>query len=540
MRLWPALILAAASPVSAQPVPADQPKLIVVISVDQFSADLLDEYRPMLRGGFARLGTGTVYPHAYQGHAATETCPGHSTILTGDRPARTGIIANTWYDTSQKRSDKAVYCAEDERAPGSSSTAYNVSPMHLRVPTFGERLKAVYPASRTVAVAGKDRAAVMMTGQRPDQRWYWDGKKYATDLKGGPIPQSVVSANIAVANLIAAPQPALEPPAPCLAKSRPVSLQGGGQPVGAGRFERPAGDYMKFRASPAFDGMTLALAAGLIAEMKLGQGAAPDLIAIGASATDYVGHTYGTEGQEMCIQTFSLDRDLGDFLAFLDRQGTAYQVVLTADHGGNDIPERERDAGLADAGRVDPGLEASKIGTTIGASLGLVGSPLYGSSFGDVYIDKALPAGVRAKVLSAAVAAYRAHRQVAAVFTHAELVAAPAPTGTPDAWTLKQRAKASFDDVRSGDLIVLLRSRITPISDTSRGFVATHGSAFDYDRRVPILFYRPGVNGRTVDRPVETVDIAPTLAGMYRVPLVKGEVDGRCLPEAPAVDCQTR
>jgi hypothetical protein len=541
MRKWVSLLAAlTASPAAAQSTPTDQPKLIVVISVDQFSSDLLDEYRPMLRGGLARLGTGTVYPHAYQGHAATETCPGHSTILTGDRPARTGIIANLWFDTKQKRSDKAVYCAEDERVPGSSSTAYTVSPMHLRVPTFGERLKAVYPASRSVAVAGKDRAAIMMTGQRPDQRWYWDGKKYATDLKGVAVPVSVTSANTTVANLMAQPQAGLEPPAPCLARSRPVVLQGGGQPVGAGRFERPAGDYLKFRASPAFDGMTLALAAGLIREMKLGQGRAPDLIAVGASATDYVGHTYGTEGQEMCIQLYSLDRDLGDFLSFLDRRGTSYQVILTADHGGNDIPEREREAGLAEAGRVDPALEASKVGTRIGASLGLVGSPLFGSTFGDLYIDQTLPAAIRAKVLSAAVAAYRSYPQVAAVFTKAELAATAIATTPPDTWTLKQRARASFDAERSGDLVVLLKARITPIADTSRGFVATHGSAFDYDRRVPLLFYRPGLNGRTVDRPVEIADIAPTLAGMYRVPLKPGEVDGRCLAEAAGSDCPTR
>ena len=122
---------------------------------------------------------------------ATETCPGHSTILTGSLPSRSGIIANNWFDLSQARSDKAVYCAEDERVPGSSSSKYTVSPVHLKVPTLGELMKRANPASRSVAVAGKDRAAVMMSGQRPDQRWYWDGKTYATDLAGVTVPASV-------------------------------------------------------------------------------------------------------------------------------------------------------------------------------------------------------------------------------------------------------------------------------------------------------------------------------------------------------------
>ena len=85
-----------AVPSAAQPAAA--PKLLVVISVDQFSANLFDEYRPQWSGGFARLAGGTVFRNGYQSHAATETCPGHSTLLTGDRPARTGIISNIWID----------------------------------------------------------------------------------------------------------------------------------------------------------------------------------------------------------------------------------------------------------------------------------------------------------------------------------------------------------------------------------------------------------------------------------------------------------
>ena len=98
-------------------------------------------------------------------------------------------------------------------------------------------------------------------------------------------------------------------------------IEGGGKPVGAGSFARAAGDAAAFRASPEFDGDTLALAAGLVDEMKLGRGAAPDLLAISLSATDYVGHAYGTEGEEMCLQLLELDRELGDFLTVLDSRG---------------------------------------------------------------------------------------------------------------------------------------------------------------------------------------------------------------------------
>ena len=525
---------------AAKPLAPNAPKLIVVISVDQFSADLFDEYRPHFTGGLARLASGVAFRNGYQGHAATETCPGHSTILTGDRPARTGIIANAWFDQSQARSDKSVYCAEDERVPGSSSSSYTVSPLHLRVPTLGERLKAVSPASRSVAVAGKDRAAVMMSGQRPDQRWYWDGTKYSTDLAGVATPRAVTAVNAAVATLLAAPADPLAPPPLCIAKAKVIPVEGGGKPVGAGAFARAAGDVKSFRSSPQFDGATLALAAGLIGEMKLGQGAETDLIAIGASATDYVGHSYGTEGQEMCLQLLSLDRDLGDFFAQLDRQGLDYAVVLTADHGGNDIPEREREAGIAGAARVDPALSPGQLGKVIAAKLGLAGPVLVGDSpFGDVHFDKALTAANRKRVEVAAIALYRAHPQVEAVFTHAQLKRTPLPRVTPDRWTVIERARASFDDHRSGDLVVLLKPRVTPIADT-KNYVATHGSAWDYDRRVPILFWHKGFTPIASDAAIETIDIAPTLAAWIGLPIQTGAMDGTCLAVVSGISCPAR
>jgi predicted AlkP superfamily pyrophosphatase or phosphodiesterase len=534
------LLTAALAATLAAPALAAPPRLIVAISVDQFSADLFDEYRSSFTGGLARLAAGAAFRNGYQGHAATETCPGHSTILTGDRPARTGIIANNWVDLGQARSDKGVYCAEDERVPGSSTTAYTVSPVHLRVPTLGERLKLVSPASRSVAVAGKDRAAVMMGGHKLDQRWYWDGKKYVTDLAGVATPRAVTATNAAVAKLLAAPADPLDPPALCQSRAKPVEIEGGGKPVGAGAFARATGDAKGFRASPQFDGATLALAAGLIGEMKLGRGKATDLIAIGASATDYVGHTYGTEGQEMCLQLLSLDRDLGDFFGQLDKQGLDYAVVLTADHGGNDVPEREQASGIHDAARVDPALFPAAMGKAIAAELKLAGPVLIGdSAFGDIYFDRALKPADRRRAEAAAVARYQAHPQVEAVFTHAQLKRTPLATTTPDQWTLIERARASFDDQRSGDLVVLLRRRVTPIADT-RGYVATHGSAWDYDRRVPILFWRAGMALAPSDAVLETVDIAPTLAAWIGLRLQPGAVDGHCLMSVPGVTCPSR
>ncbi|MEO6581732.1 MAG: alkaline phosphatase family protein [Sphingomicrobium sp.] len=537
--LWLALLpsAACAQPAAVAKLAPGTPRLLVVISVDQFSADLFDEYRPHFSGGLARLAGGTVFRNGYQSHAATETCPGHSTILTGTRPTRNGMIANAWVDQSQSRSDKTVYCAEDEGVPGSSSTAYTVSPLHLTAMTLGERLKLAWAGSRNVAVAGKDRAAVMMSGRAADQRWYWNGKRFATDLRAAP-PASVTRANAAVTALLAAPQPPLDPPPVCIAKAGIIEVQGGGKPVGNGRFARAAGDTAGYRASPAFDGTVLALAAGLIQDLRMGAGTSSDLISIGLSATDYVGHTYGPGGQEMCLQLLSLDRDLGDFFALLDRSGLNYAVTLTADHGGEDIPERLRLKGVA-AARVDPALGAVQMGKQISARLKLSGPVLLGDFSGDVYFDSSLKPGDRARAQVEALAAYSRHPQVEAVFTSGQLRRVAMPTTSPDKWTLAERARASFEPKRSGDLLVLLKPHVTPIADT-HSYISTHGSPWDYDRRVPILFWRPGMAAANRDEHVETIDIMPTLAATIGLRIDSTSIDGKCLSGVQGAACPSR
>jgi predicted AlkP superfamily pyrophosphatase or phosphodiesterase len=537
--------LAAASALAlcAAPAAAQQlqtpPKLIVAISVDQFAADLFQQYRQRFDGGLRRLSQGVVFPNGYQGHNATETCPGHSTILTGSRPSRTGIIANNWFNLSAAREDKGIYCSEDPRVPGSTSSAYTVSSYHLKVPALGDRMKRADPRSRVAVIAGKDRAAIMMGGYNPDQRWWWASKEFVSHA--GAASPVIAEGNREITADIARGRGARDLPDVCKPHSRAVPVVGADKPVGEGRFLRAADDSRGFRASPDLDRATLELGDALRRDMKLGQGEATDLLILGLSATDYVGHTYGTQGAEMCIQLMALDNALGDFFRKLDATGIDYLVMLTADHGGHDIPERHREHAAPDAMRVDPALNSGNMAKALAAKLRLKGEVLYGDgAFGDMYVDRKLAPAQRARVAAEAVRTYRAHPQVAAVFTKAEIMASAPPKGAPDGWTLLERAKASFDPDRSGDFVVLLKPRVTPIFDTNRGYVSTHGSPWDYDRKVPILFWRKGMTPFEQPLAVETADILPTLASVIGVPITPGTIDGRCLDleEGPASTCR--
>ena len=268
---------------AAAAVEAAPPRLVLAISVDQFSADLFAQYREHFRHGLARLLTGAVFPSGYQSHAATETCPGHSTLLTGTHPARNGIIANNWYDPALGRE---IYCAEDEADPASSADDPVVSPGHLRAPTLGDLLKRRNPASLNAAVSAKDRAAVMMSGHDTDAVYWFKGKGFAT-FAGRKLSPAAEAQNAALAAAVTAGAGELPVPAWCGAVDRALPL--GDFTIGTYRFPLKAGDFKGFNRSPRMDGATADLAIRLLDEMPLGRDAVPDVLSVSFSATDYAG-----------------------------------------------------------------------------------------------------------------------------------------------------------------------------------------------------------------------------------------------------------
>ncbi len=538
--------LAAASLLAATPAiaaPDTPPKLVVAISVDQFSSDLFSEWRGKFTGGLKRMTQGVIFPGGYQSHAATETCPGHATILSGIRPGRAGIAANDWFGMRGDKFDE-IYCVEDEDVAGSTHDNYTVSLKHLSEEwsPLGDRLKSL-PGSKTrvFAVSGKDRGATLMAGRKADQVfWYdWRARGFTTyanaDLRtaDAAIP-ALKAVNARIAQWLAKP---VIPPLPvvCADKINPVAV--GKLTVGDGPEDMPRTDKLDntakdFRTSRAIDLATLDLADSMVAANRLGRGPGTDVLAISLSGTDYIGHSYGTEGPEMCGQLVSLDARLGRFFAALDRQKIDYVVALTADHGGFDAPERHDIHAWPAANRAPLTLAAQVMSGLLAKQFGWQGTLVENRALGgDYWFTPAVPGNRR--IEAAAWLKAEVEKQfgdkIAAVFTKAEIADLPAPTGNPALWTLAQRVRASFVPDRSGDIYIALLNGQQPMPAGIRGYVATHGSLWDYDRRVPILFWRKGMTPFEQPLPVETVDILPTLGSLIGVPVPADSVDGRCL-----------
>jgi predicted AlkP superfamily pyrophosphatase or phosphodiesterase len=66
------------------------------------------------------------------------------------------------------------------------------------------------------------------------------------------------------------------------------------------------------------------------------------------------------------------------------------------------------------------------------------------------------------------------------------------------------------------------------VTDSKVG--TSHGSPYAYDTRVPIVFWGQGINARGVNRPIHSVDVAPTLAKILHLSVPKN-LDGKALKE---------
>ena len=142
-----------------------QPRLVVLISLDQFPYEYLPRFAPYFGGGgFRRLvDSGAVFANASYKHAMNETGPGHAVLLSGCYGDRNGIVMNTWYDRIRH---KSVYCVEDNSvtligAPGKGS-----SPRNFVGATFGDELRlSTGFKSKVISISNKDRAAILMGGR---------------------------------------------------------------------------------------------------------------------------------------------------------------------------------------------------------------------------------------------------------------------------------------------------------------------------------------------------------------------------------------
>jgi predicted AlkP superfamily pyrophosphatase or phosphodiesterase len=286
------------------------------------------------------------------------------------------------------------------------------------------------------------------------------------------------------------------------------------------------------RQVQVIDGFTLDAARGLVQRYELGRKGTTDLLAVSLSATDFVGHGYGTQGPEMCDHIHRLDANVGEFLAFLDGLGIKVLLVLTGDHGGSDFPERLARQGFRDAKRINAKALLDGINAELKQKLSLADVPLTTPDSAQFYAvgkdKKQLDEPLRSQVIAAAIAAFRSRPEIEQAFSLEELLAHKITESASSDYSLKDRFSQSAMAGRSGDVIVAYKSGIAVAAALPTRFIMGHAGPYHHDTAVPIVFWWPNAKGQTRVLPADTTSIAPTLANVIGVK-EPGDLDGPCL-----------
>ena len=512
------------------------PKLLVLIVVDQMRGDYVDKFRHQWSRGLHRLVTdGAWFRRADYPYYNTVTCPGHTSVSTGTVPSVHGIVLNSWWDRDAK---KMVACTDDEHVAaisyGKPVSARGESLARLRSTTLADELRAQLPSPpRIAAFSLKARAALPLGGRRPDAvAWFDDEGAWVTSTAVATAPVAAVRQFVAAnpvendARVVwdrALPKDMYlyEDPAVALHARKGEMTPAFPHPL---LDVEPALDksfYDRWQSSPLADEYLARMSTSVLETLHVADAAGPNLLGIGFSTLDKVGHDYGPHSHEVQDVLIRLDRTLGDLWARLDRLvGSGnYTVALTADHGVAPVPERMNAMGL-DAGRVSADAIVSSVEASIAATLG-PGTYVARFVHDYVYLQPGVYENLRARA-GAVKKLTEDLRRVPGVlnaYSRDDLEA----NRFED--PMLRLAAASHDASRSGDVMVVFRPYWIESDST-----AAHGTGYAYDTHVPVILMGKGITPGEYLQPASPTDIAPTLA--FLAGITMPQAAGRVLAEA--------
>jgi len=528
------VLILAAAPVGAGQHDPDI-RLVLQLTVDGLRADLLTRSKGQLgEGGFRYLlDNGAVFANAHYQHANTETIVGHATLATGAHPSVHGMTGNVWYDAE---AGELAYNIEDPESPilpvrdqqqsgeqvdpsQQLARTQGRSPKSLLAETFADKLLA-YSAgqSKVFGISGKDRSAVALAGRGGKAFWMstdsgdfvtsgwyyaaypawvaeWNAQRKAADHAG----TQWTLLNDKESYLLAGQD------------DRPyeTDLRGFGR-----TFPHRYGEagnkllYTQVIASPAGDALLADFAKTLVLSERLGQGPAIDFLSVSFSGVDAVNHFFGPASLENEDMVGRLDRTLAGFLAFIDKQvGLEHTlIVLSADHGIAELPEYMAERGLS-TGRLTPDVILEAVERISQARFGFSDiTKFYYRPY--LYLDWE-------RIRAAGLDPDEAREVLAEALTLEPGIHIAATRQMLESWPdrkLFNQIRNNYHPVRSGDIYIVQEPYWF---NFDKGPVTgMHGSPWNYDTHVPLVFAGPGIPASLIQRRVQPADLAPTLAAL--------------------------
>jgi arylsulfatase A-like enzyme len=276
-------------------------------------------------------------------------------------------------------------------------------------------------------------------------------------------------------------------------------------------------------ASPWGNEMIEEFAEQALTAEKLGTHTGTDVLAVSFSSNDYVGHAVGPDDPEVHDISVRTDRLLGKLLDYVDKNvGLANVVfVMTADHGVVPVPEVNTARHMI-GGRNSESDLTKAMNDALVAKYG-PGKWIAGGTGTNSYMNTQLIESKKLDLAEVELTAANAARRtphVFRVYTAEQLLANQVLDDT-----ITAAVRNGFYRTRSADVMVIPEAfYIYSASGT------THGTPFNYDSHVPVIFMGFGIKPGHYYQKIAVNDIAPTLCAIAGVEEPSGSV-GRVLQE---------
>ena len=501
---------------------AIKPKLVITLVVDQLRPDLLTRYNDLYKGGFRWLiDHGKWFENTHHEHSYTATGPGHFSIGSGQYPSRVGVLGNSFYDRDLK---KIVNCVEDPKAKVIGSLKGKArSYARYNTTGLGDWVKNTYPNSKIISIGGKDRTAVMLGGSSPDLALYWNynGSFISSNYYVDSLPDWVTKFN---ENLNAQTYSdslwvkSLDDEV-YLKYSREDHYFGEEDsyqnetyspifPIGIDKNDDPK---VMLMGRPWFERELLKLSKAAIVHENLGKDQDPDILFLGFSAMDWMIHDYGPYSQEIMDACLKLDNYLGDFVDYVDSEIGLENVmfVLTADHGGLPLPEYLTNQGEK-AGRIKENILSEALEWIDEEIEEKFGKSLYFRNRDRFFINHKLLKKSNAEFSDIYEIIEKYLLRVEGI---EKIISKNSILENSEIDKISKRLKNMLHPQKSADIFAIESPNY--IYKTPYG--TSHGSPYDYDTHVPLIFSQKHFKINSIDSPAATVDIAATIAQILKV-----------------------
>ncbi|WP_228768402.1 alkaline phosphatase family protein [Shewanella sp. TC10] len=520
---------------------AEQPRLIVQITVDQLRGDLLQRYQQHFTDeGFGYIiNEGVYFKEAHHQHAITETVVGHTTLATGAHPSAHGMVSNLWFD---KQLQQPIYNVQDRQHPLLSANAAvdakneidptqkaskveGRSPKNIMATTFSDELTASNNGqSKVFAVSVKDRGAITLAGHTGKAFWFSKsaGEFVSSDYYYDQYPLWVTKWNQQnPIDKYANTEWQLTKPANqyIFGDNKPhdwkTKLPGYGVtfPHQFGPSDNPY--FSTFlTVSPIGDEMTASFAKTIITENSLGKNTVTDYLSVSFSSTDYVGHIFGPSSLEAEENLLRLDRTLASLFSFIDKQVglDSTLIVLSADHGAPEAPGYLTQFGIKSQHFDLAALEDNRDIKLLKSKWGIKGKIFANAWQPYINLDHEKLAKQKIPLAAAANDVANVLNSISGIhraYSFENLLNGNVPKGK-----ITQKVQNSFYPSRSGDIYIVFEPNVFVADFDGLNVASVHGSPWRYDTHVPIIFAGFNLDGQVVNRPVATVDLAPTLSAI--------------------------